>query len=1037
MASRRPLLLRFNRACAAIAATLGSCLICGFLLAGTLHALDPNKHLTQYIHNSWRIQDGSAPSGIYAITQTSDGFLWLLSSRGEIYRFDGIQFLRWHLPADAEAIGRTRNIVADRADGLWVFGADGIAHLENGVVTSHFQLNGLEANPLNISQDTDGSIWVVRGDNGIAEPVCHVNAQAMKCYGKSDGIPISPIDAILADGKGGFWLGGQAALVHWHAGASEMYPIQGLKAEMGAPGVMSLARGPDGSVWIGIFSDGQGRGLARFEKGTVKSFVTPTFDGSKVTVFALRFDRDGNLWVGTADDGVLRIHGDAVDHYQRTEGLSGDYVRAFFEDREGIVWTATNNGVDRFHDPQVTTLSAVEGLARDNAVGVLASRDGTIWVANAYSLDHVANGTVSSIRTGHGLPGQQVSSLLEDHTGRLWVGVDDGLYLFENGGFRRLPERNHQPLGLVFGLVEDNDGNIWAVCAGTAQLVRIADFRVQEAFTRAQIPAARIAPNPQGGIWIATHKGEIGLLRHGGLRKFPVNPDAKDSLANQIIGQPDGSVLAAFDNGLVGLRQDKVQRMTTKNGLPCDEVISFVQDGARRWWLNTHCGIVEFSDSELQRWWANPDVVVQTRVYDVLEGARPSVRPPFNSAATSADGRVWFVNSGVVQVVDPANLSQKALPAETYIDSLIADRKEFAAAKNLKVPPLPRDLQINYTSPTFLIPQKVKFRYRLDNYDRDWHDAGTRRQAFYTDLTPGKYTFRVVASNSDGVWDDTPARLDFSVAPAYYQTNWFRALCAVFFLALLWAAYQWRVRHLHHQFEMTLDARVSERTRIARELHDTLLQSFHGLLLRFQTVSQLLPQRPVEAKDKLDNAIDQAADAITEGRDAVQGLRDSTVQGNDLALAISTLGEELAADLPNHRPEFRVAVEGESRNLHPILRDEIYKIAAEAMRNAFRHAQARQVEVEIRYDLEQFRLRVRDDGKGIDPAVLSRQGSEGHYGLPGMRERATIMGAKLTVWSEVDAGTEVELRVPASTAYPTAQKRSWLSQAFAAKAKGE
>ena len=247
-------------------------------------------------------------------------------------------------------------------------------------------------------------------------------------------------------------------------------------------------------------------------------------------------------------------------------------------------------------------------------------------------------------------------------------------------------------------------------------------------------------------------------------------------------------------------------------------------------------------------------------------------------------------------------------------------------------------------------------------------------------------------------------------------------------MALLWAAYQWRVRQLHHQFEMTLEARVGERTRIARELHDTLLQSFHGLLLRFQTVSQLLPERPMEAKEKLDSAIEQAAEAITEGRDAVQGLRDSTVQSNDLALAISTLGEELATDSTNHRPAFRVAVEGESRDLHPILRDEVYKIAAEALRNAFRHAHARQVEVEIRYDNEQFRLRVRDDGKGIDPAILSSQGREGHYGLPGMRERATLIGGKLAVWSEVDAGTEVELRVPASIAYATARRRSWFSR---------
>jgi signal transduction histidine kinase len=286
----------------------------------------------------------------------------------------------------------------------------------------------------------------------------------------------------------------------------------------------------------------------------------------------------------------------------------------------------------------------------------------------------------------------------------------------------------------------------------------------------------------------------------------------------------------------------------------------------------------------------------------------------------------------------------------------------------------------------------------------------------------------VIASNSDGVWNEHGPKLDFSVTPAYYQTNWFRVLCAAGFLGLLWAAYQWRVGQLQHQFDMTLEARVGERTRIARDLHDTLLQSAHGVLLRFQTVCQLLPDRPMEAKEKLDNAIDQTADFITEARDEVQGLRDSTVQSNDLALAISTLGQELETDSAHHRPAFRVAVEGGTRNLHPILRDEIYKIAAEALRNAFRHSQARQIEVEIRYDNEQFRLRVRDDGKGVDPAILSSQSSKGHYGLPGMRERATLIGGKLAVWSEVDAGTEVELRVPASTVYATAQRRSWFSR---------
>ena len=1033
----RPFLpIRPNSGRTTIATLFGASLLCVLAMASPDHALDPNKRLTQYTRTSWRIQNGSAPSGMYTIAQTSDGFLWFLSSRGDIYRFDGVRFVSWRLPVEADVVGRIRNIVGDQAGGLWALGANGIVRLKGGLVTSHFELEGLAPDANNITEDADGSLWVVRGENGISEPVCHVTESAVKCFGKPNGIPISPIDAIMADGRGGFWLGGQAALVHWHDGVSEMYPIKGLKSNTGAPGILSLARGPDGSVWVGIVSKGSGQGLARFEQGTVRSFVTKTFDGSKFGVFNLHVDRDGNLWVGTDADGIFRVHGNAVDHYARTEGLSSDFVRSLFEDREGILWAATSNGVDKFHDPLVTTFSAVEGLAKDWAVGILASRDGTIWVANAESLDHIEkDGSISSIRTGSGLPGSQVSSLLEDRAGNMWVGVDDGLYVFKDGHFRRLPEPNHQPLGLVFDLIEDAEGNIWAECGGTGKLVRIRDFRVQQEFSRSQIPTGRLAPDPQGGIWIGTRNGDLALFRDGVLKKFPAGSKA-NPWTNQIIAKADGSVLAAFDDGLVGLREGKVQRMTTKNGLPCEGVISFVQDKEKRWWLNTQCGIVEFPDSELQRWWASPEAAIEARFYDVLDGARPSARPPFKSAANSSDGRVWFVNSGVVQMLDPSRLSQKTPPAVTFIESVIVDRKEFAATGKLTFVPHPRDLRIDYTSSTFLIPQKVKFRYRLDGHERDWQDAGTRRQAFYTDLPPGNYSFRVIACNSDGVWNDDSARLDFYIAPAYYQTSWFRVLFGAFLVAMLWMAHRFRLRHIARQFDMTLDARVAERTRIARDLHDTLLQSFHGLLMSFQSASRLLPERPLEAKEKLDSAIEHAEEAILEGRDAVQGLRASTAEKNDLAKAISTMGEELATDFTGSpTPTFRVAVEGAPRDLHPILRDEIYRIAAEALRNAFRHAKARQIEVEIRYDNQQFQLRVRDDGRGFDAKVPASPGRGGHYGLPGMRERAKIAGGRLTVWSEVGAGTEVELEIPASSAYAKGRRRSWLAEKLGAKAK--
>jgi signal transduction histidine kinase/ligand-binding sensor domain-containing protein len=1006
-----------------------------YLLLGPVpaHGLDPNLRLTQYVHKSWWTQDGSAPAGILSIAQTRDGFLWFSTIARGVYRFDGVRFRPGFASTQISSMD-IGNLVADHAGGLWAIGDHEIAHVENGTVIAHLDLDGIGGHA-GISRDPDGSLWITRASNRVADaPLCHVSDRAVRCFGNSDGMPISPADALLADGEGGFWVGGQTSLVHWRAGVAQVYPIEGLKSNAGDVGINRIVRDADGTLWVGIAAAGPGLGLGQFKDGVFRPFVTSNFDGSETAVYDMMIDRDASLWVATLGKGVFRIRGNVVEHYGRTEGLSSDTVAVLLEDREGIVWAATTNGVDSFRDPRIVTFSALEGLGKDAAAGVLASRDGTVWIANSGSLDHIVNGTVSSIRATSGLPGHQVASMLQDHAGNLWMGIDDGLYRFESGRFHRLSEPNHKPLGLVVGLTEDVDGNIWAECAGNPRkLVRIHDFQVAEEFTSSQVPPGHtLAPDPQGGIWIGTLDGDLVRFRHGALQRFSLQTKGSP-VSRQIIAEPGGLVLAASDDGLVGLRQDRVQRMTTQNGLPCDSVISFIKDNLKRWWLYTKCGVVELPDAELQRWWLSPDTVVHTRLYDVLDGALPN-QPSFNSAAYSSDGRVWFATGFIVQVIEPSRLSQRLPPAETYIESVVVDRKEFAASTSLNIFPHPHDLQIDYTSPTFLIPQRVKFRYRLDGYDHDWHDVGTRRQAFYTDLPPGKYSFRVIASNSDGVWNSNAARVGFSVAPAYYQTNWFRALCAAIFLALLWTAYYLRVQRLQKQFEMTLEARVGERTRIARELHDTLLQSAHGVLLRFQTISQLLPDRPKEAKEKLDNAIDQTADFITQARDEVQGLRDSTVQSNDLAVAICTLGEELTTESTNHRPAFRVAVEGEARNLHPILRDEIYKIAAEALRNAFRHSQARQIEVEIRYDNEQFRLRVRDDGKGIGPAILSSQGTERHYGLPGMRERATLIGGRLVLWSEVDAGTEVELRVPASTAYVTDRRGTWFSRKFAGKA---
>ena len=341
-----------------------------------------------------------------------------------------------------------------------------------------------------------------------------------------------------------------------------------------------------------------------------------------------------------------------------------------------------------------------------------------------------------------------------------------------------------------------------------------------------------------------------------------------------------------------------------------------------------------------------------------------------------------------------------------------------------------RDLSIDYTALSFVAPEKVRFRYMLEGQDADWKEVVNDREVQYSNLPPGHYRFRVMACNNSGVWNEQGASLDFSVDPAYYQTRWFLASSVMLFAGLLYGLHRLRLYQLAREFNMGLEARVNERTRIARDLHDTLLQSFHGLLLRFQTAYDVLPPNANEAREHLETAIDKASQALTEGREAVQAIRTSTLESNDLAHAITSMGnKELEAAANNGKsPGFQVEVKGKTRNLHPILRDEMYKIAIEAVRNAFHHADAGNIEVEIRYEEKQFSIHVRDDGKGIAPEFIKEGQRDGHFGLHGMHERATIAGGKLNIWSEPGGGTEIELTIPASAAYATSRRKFKLSR---------
>jgi signal transduction histidine kinase/ligand-binding sensor domain-containing protein len=1013
-------------------------LACAALVCGrTAFALDPSLDISQYAHTAWTIRDGFSLGNIYAMAQTPDGYLWFGGEFG-LYRFDGVRSIPWQPPAGQKLPEKNINALLVTRDGtLWIGTFAGLATWSGGKLTRRPEIGTQFVSSL--FEDSEGTVWV--GTLETRGGLCALGSGAAQCYGE-DGAFGRAVWALYEDSSGSLWVAAQSGLWRMKPGPPKRYPT--------STELIGLNRSDDGRLLIAM----HGAGLLRLAEDQLEPYpIRDTIDSNRllpdrnVDSNRLLRDRDGGLWIGTVERGLIHSHNGRTDMFTKTAGLSGDVILSIFEDREGNVWVASTGGLDRFRELPVATVSVKQGLASDATQSVLAATDGSIWIGSHQGLTRWKNGQRTIFGKASGLPDDAPESLFEDDRGRIWVSTRHGLVYLKDGRFVAV---SAVPGGEVHFITGDKTGNLWL--AEHHSLLHLLEGRLVERIPWSELGRHQVAGvllSDRGGVWLGFWSGGgLSYFTDGRLRSS--YKTAEGLGGDDVIGlqlDPDGTLWAATQQGgLTRLKDGRVlATLTSRNGLPCDTINWSIEDDDRSFWLYTGCGLVRIRRIELDAWVSDPKHRVETAVWDASDGAR--LRSSAASAygprvAKSTDGKLWFVTGEGVQVVDPHHLAANKLPPPVHVEQIIADKKTYwqslqgAVHSTLYLPARTHDLQIDYTALSLVAPEKVHFKYMLEGQDQDWKEVVNDREAQYTNLPPRHYRFRVIASNNSGVWNEQGDTLEFSIAPAYYQTNWFRALCAAVFLGLLWRAYQFRVRQLHHQFAMTLEARVGERTRIARDLHDTLLQSFHGLLLRFQTVSQLLPERPTEAKEELDSAIEQAAEAITEGRDAVQGLRASTGQSNDLALAISTLGEELAADPSNHRSAaFHVAVEGEARNLHPILRDEIYKIAAEALRNAFRHAQAQRVEVEIRYDNEQFRLRVRDDGKGIDPAVLSGQGSKGHYGLHGMRERATLSGGKLAVWSEVDAGTELELCIPASAAYATAPKSSWLSRIFAGKAK--
>jgi len=1019
--------------------------ICTFLLFLVVpaDALNPDRDIHQLAHRSWGEKEGY-PGRAEALAQTADGFLWIGTDSG-LFRFDGVHFERY-VPRSGDRLseGPVRGLRALPDGSLWIAYRleTKICVLRNGNVKSYGKAEGVISNPTTIVQDHAGVMWA-----NTESGVIRLNGTRWEHIGKDwnfpEDVPHITSDVLFVDSRGTLWAGVNHTILYLKQGSKRFEPT-GAFAGWSA----SMAEAPNGTIWL---SDVQSyvraistsvsvksAAIAKCEVDTPKGALPKCLseDPSVVKIKAavhLLFDRNGSLWMATDTSGVARVphpellkdqplskFPETLQTFTSKDGLTADTCTPILEDREGNIWVATRDGLDQFRDTALVPVALPKSFYR---VAMAPSDGGYIWVVGSWAYVGRVHGDSSDTSF---VPADAFKPY-RDPSGVTWL-LSDSLGEWKDGRFRRVAESPYGRGGSGPGtwqVAGDTSGTLWAFSNGHGFFSLDRD-RWKPWATPPDAAKQRVVnmfSDSTGRIWVATYEGGIITMDRGTVVEYSVKRDSPLSYVKAFAERAPQEIWAGGAGGLVLIDKGHFRaiRPAVLDSLEDQDITGIVDAGNNGLWLNTARGIVHVSRDEVDRALRDPSYRFQCQRLDSSDGLPGSTETiyPYPKALQGTDGRIWFTATRGLAWIDPKEtLRKNAVPPPVSITSVSADGSGYPRLADLQLPAYTANVQINYTALSLSVPERVRFRYKLDGIDRAWQDVGTRREAYYSNLGPGSYQFRVMACNNDGVWNQAGASLDFAIAPAYFQTRWFQASCAAAFLAFLWAVYRFRLHQIAREFNVRLEERVGERTRLARDLHDTLLQGFQGLMLRLQALDDLLPQG--EAKEELEQTLDRADQVVADGRKAVHDLRLTTTVGNDLARAVRGIGDELSSE---GSARFELLVEGETRELHPIVRDEVYRITREALRNAFIHARASHIEAEIIYAERLFQLRIRDDGDGIVSAILE-DGRPGHYGLPGMRERAEGMGAKLDIWSGAGTGTEIDLNIPASIAYSKRPSRS-------------
>ena len=946
--------------------------------------------LGDYAHRAWTAAQG-APAQIQAITQTPDGWLWLSTPTG-LYRFDGVNFERRDQVGGHPLLSTIVLPLHTAPDGgLWVgYRFGGASVFKDGKAAHYGADNGFPPGAAHsFTTAPDGVLWATSA-RGLAW-LDRARDRWVRIGPETGFDPPQAIWQVLFDRAGTQWVSSSSQVYYRRAGETR-YRV----ASPGDIELASLAAAPDGTVWVSNGVDANYR-LSQTPPQRGARPPRPELPGS-----GMWFDRAGTMWLAS-DTHIERVLPDVFpdprQRLTRDQGLSGLSPQTFFEDRDGNIWFGTATGLDRFRRHRAVPLPTDQPIVTP---GLAADADGKVWLSNsstsAWLMD--ADGQRHAA-----LDSGFWSSAADSVKGGRALGSYQGIW--QAGKLIPSPPAPLRDSSTIYALAQGRNGDWWASYLNY-DLFRHHDGKWEHPYP--SLPKLRVMSllsDSRDRLWVGYQGNRIAVVEDGKASFLGAEHGLR--VGNVLcIYERDGNLWVAGESGVARYDGKRFVPLLTADGHELRGISGVVATDGGELWLHGHDGAFRIGADQLKAF-VRGGVRVAYELLGSEEGLTGTVQPsgPFPSMVQASDGKLWLSTTSGAMLITPGAIRRDPLPPPVEILSVSSNGKRYAAGGPLRLPQGANNLHIVFTALGLSVPERAAFRYRLEGVDQDWQNAEGRREAFYNNLPPGDYRFHVIAANRDGVWNTRGAALDIALPPTFVQSAWFKLLCGLLLIALVALAWRWRLAQVARLIEARQLERLSERERIARALHDTFLQQAQGTILMMQLAMEQIPPA-LPARAAMERGIGYIERALVEGRDEVMGLRSASSGDETLAEALECFGDGLAEVLP---ARFRLRVRGAPCQLEAALRDDLFAIGREAIGNAFRHAEAAEIVVELEFGADALTLQVRDDGKGIPADIVDQGKRRGHYGLVGMRERAERIGATLEVINGNERGALVKLTV--------------------------